>query len=595
MKYAWLILPLLLARSLPAREPDTWVLLRRRLERKAPRPTRRRILAFYYPWYRTRSFSGKENHWGKADPRGGDIPLALHRPLGGPYDSLDPRVVDRHLSQARAAGIDTFVASWWGEGSGTDRAFPLLLERAARQGMKVTAYLERVGGSPPSAAEAAGELLRLGRRYASHRAWLRLEGRPVLFLYGRALRRIGAPAWVRALETARKKGGADWVVLADGLEEENAAFFDGIHTYNPLGVYRGLPPAKLAGAAKSFMERVVRLARSRGKIACATLLPGYDDTKIRKPGVRLDRLGGRLYDLQWKAALEVRPDWVVITSFNEWHEGSEIEPSRELGDRYLEATARWARAWKKLPAPPERSRKEPPGLAALRKAVGKVKGRTGILGGFGGAAPAFLEAGASLSALEPGDLVSGKVRPDRFPLVVYCGGEEYAFGVKRPGDVPAALDAYLSRGGALLVFSTGPYPFYYDSEKKVVRAGEGFGLFLPGRGRRTAGPADFEDPPAGVRLSFRLSPLLSRLPRVVPFPSGGDRRWRAAFPPPPGKAGGEWIPLARLEDGRGRSWGEGIALCRRPGGGRLLYVWFRFGDMVPRTLLLADLVELLFP
>ena len=59
-----------------------------------------------------------------------------------------------------------------------------------------------------------------------------------------------------------------------------------------------------------------------------------------------EREDGALYQKYWQAALDARPDWILITSFNEWHEGSEIEPSKELGDRYLKLTSEFSRQFK---------------------------------------------------------------------------------------------------------------------------------------------------------------------------------------------------------------------------------------------------------
>ena len=47
------------------------------------------------------------------------------------------------------------------------------------------------------------------------------------------------------------------------------------------------------------------------------------------------------------------PHWILITSFNEWHEGSEIEPSVEFGAPYLEITAEQVAAWKRGDPVPE--------------------------------------------------------------------------------------------------------------------------------------------------------------------------------------------------------------------------------------------------
>ena len=42
-------------------------------------------------------------------------------------------------------------------------------------------------------------------------------------------------------------------------------------------------------------------------------------------------------------AIAAHPDYVLITSWNEWHEGSEIEPSVEYGSLFLNATSVFSR------------------------------------------------------------------------------------------------------------------------------------------------------------------------------------------------------------------------------------------------------------
>jgi glycoprotein endo-alpha-1,2-mannosidase len=40
------------------------------------------------------------------------------------------------------------------------------------------------------------------------------------------------------------------------------------------------------------------------------------------------RRRGATYDSMWRAAIDAAPDLVTVTSFNEWHEGTQIEPAR---------------------------------------------------------------------------------------------------------------------------------------------------------------------------------------------------------------------------------------------------------------------------
>ena len=71
------------------------------------------------------------------------------------------------------------------------------------------------------------------------------------------------------------------------------------------------------------------------------------------------RNDGLTYDRMWKTALRANPDLVTVTSYNEWQEGTQIEPARVATGKpsyegawgmhgvaaqrsYLAATAHWA-------------------------------------------------------------------------------------------------------------------------------------------------------------------------------------------------------------------------------------------------------------
>ena len=101
---------------------------------------RKEVLAFYYGWCATQSRSDIVLHWPPQSP-------ILDTPADGPYDSLDPAVIQRHAGQAKAAGLTGLVASWWGQGDRTDRQLPLLLDACHAQGLKVCAYVEQAGSA----------------------------------------------------------------------------------------------------------------------------------------------------------------------------------------------------------------------------------------------------------------------------------------------------------------------------------------------------------------------------------------------------------------------------------------------------------------
>ncbi|MGH7698669.1 MAG: hypothetical protein ACRENV_08355, partial [Candidatus Dormibacteria bacterium] len=92
--------------------------------------------------------------------------------------------------------------------------------------------------------------------------------------------------------------------------------FDGVYTYDPYEL-TGSDFAGICGAA-----------RMRGLLCSPSVSPGFRSSRAEHtPNVK-PRDHGATYDNSWAGALAANPDQVSITSFNEWHEGSQIEPAQ---------------------------------------------------------------------------------------------------------------------------------------------------------------------------------------------------------------------------------------------------------------------------
>jgi len=308
---------------------------------KQPVPSNTRVphevLAFYYPWY-----GSNGRHWGGSDPVQHKILNATHYPVAGAYDSHDRGVIDSQIEMAGTHGLTGFVSSWWGRGTFEDEAVPLLLDAAETKGFHVSVYWETAPGKgEQQIGEAISDLVYILNHYGVRKAFLKVGGKPVIFVYGRVVSQVPLDSWPAILSGARAKAG-DFILVADGCDDEHARIFDAVHTYNFAGGLEHMRLADLPAWAHKKCANAVNRARGCQSIACVTVIPGYDDTKVRHPGLKVDRQDGTVYRALWQAALDARPDWVLITSWNEWHEGTEIEPSIEFGDAYLQLTKEYA-------------------------------------------------------------------------------------------------------------------------------------------------------------------------------------------------------------------------------------------------------------
>ncbi|MET0237038.1 MAG: discoidin domain-containing protein [Kibdelosporangium sp.] len=280
---------------------------------------------FYYPWYGSPSVNGSYRHWeqgGRTPPN--DIGADFYPSLGA-YDSHDTAVIDQHMRWVQQSGAGTIVTSWWGQGSYEDNAVPALLTAAARYGIKVAWHLEPYSGR--TAESTVSDINYIHSRYGGSPAFYRdaAHGNRSAFYVFESLR---ITDWT-ALEQVKSTS----IVLAQTTDTTKVAHFGGMYTYDGI-----------AGATAPGWKNASDFCKANGLVWAPSIAPGYIDDRA-VPGnttPTVNRDNGAMYDRQWNNALSPAtggaPTWVSVTSFNEWHEGSILEPARSnppAGQGYL--------------------------------------------------------------------------------------------------------------------------------------------------------------------------------------------------------------------------------------------------------------------
>ncbi len=312
------------------------------------------VMAFYHGWYGSPyGPSGKWIHWDHwiMDTSTGRI-VAYHDPekfiyegrrdigatdypILGPYDVRSEEVLERHFSWAKQYGIDVFVFDWFGPPNDyIDGNFKLMLNFSEKHNGTLLSILydgyEYRGASKDEVVE---ELRYIITSYGGSERFLKINGYPVVFIY--ACEYFPVESWIEIIGKLRREG-LKFIFLGDFSPEKTqySKVFDGIYMYSPSGILHSGGENLL----ESYYLRMKDVAAQENLIFCTTVSPGYDDTKIRIPGFKVERENGLTYNATWRLALKYDSRWILICSWNEWHEGSEIEPSLEHGYYYLELT-----------------------------------------------------------------------------------------------------------------------------------------------------------------------------------------------------------------------------------------------------------------
>jgi glycoprotein endo-alpha-1,2-mannosidase len=263
-----------------------------------------RSAIFYYPWYGSPARDGSYQHWtqsGHAPPL--DIASNFY-PARGAYSSSNPSVLQAQMREIARAGVAEVVSSWWGWGSPEDLRLPAVLKAAWAVGLQVAVHIEPYEGRT---AATVGEDI----------AHLRELGVTDFYVY--------RPGDVPAADWAALNGSLSGVrVFAQTNLPGVAAAgkFTGLYTYDVL----------LYGAGT--FGRICAEAHRLNLLCAPSVGPGYQATAATGDKRVKPRLHGNTYDAMWRSALAASADLVTITSYNEWSEGTQIEPASSRDSSY---------------------------------------------------------------------------------------------------------------------------------------------------------------------------------------------------------------------------------------------------------------------
>jgi Glycosyl hydrolase family 99 len=316
----------------------------------APKP----LLVHYMPWYVAKPYSGSwgwhwsMNHYNPDVITGGKRQIASwYYPLIGPYDSLDPAVLEYHVLLMKLAGVDGVAVNWYGTDNFYDYAIEnqrtlALLNFTRKAGLKFCLCYEDQtikheidsGYITAAAAISHGQqtILYAQSNYFAAPNYLRLSNAPVFLNFG--------PQYF--------KNNSDWVTIFSVLNATNRpAFYTednrlaagvGAFDWPPMWISGGgtniLAPDQLQNYLDSFEQK----ARSWPSYI-SSAFPRFHDI-YAQAGVGasygyLDDAHGATMTNTLQRALTNNSAFVHLVTWNDFGEGTMVEPTLDYGYRDL--------------------------------------------------------------------------------------------------------------------------------------------------------------------------------------------------------------------------------------------------------------------
>jgi hypothetical protein len=313
------------------------------------------IMVHYMPWYRGPSdksqettkgvYGGHWTGWGVIDPTrarsDGRAEIFAHQyPLTGPYDQSASCLLEYQAALFKLAGIDGVIFDWYGNRNVNDfgeihEHTKSMAEVLKRAGLRFAICYEdnsinmEYGGREKVPAEKAlesgKEVFRWMRQNLfADSAYIHLDDRPLVMCFGPQY--FSQAQWDELFAEADPRP-----FFADLMSRTNWA--DATCNWPAMNGKKPVYP-DLASDLNNFYNR-----QKDKPYLIASAWPAFDDVyeDIGQPSYGdLAYANGETFKLTFTAALDSWPDIVQIATWNDYGEGTVIEPTAERGYRELE-------------------------------------------------------------------------------------------------------------------------------------------------------------------------------------------------------------------------------------------------------------------
>ncbi len=316
------------------------------------------VLVHYMPWYASKPVSG---HWGwhwtmnhfnpDTVTSNGEREVASHDyPLIDLYDSNDPDLLECHALLMKLAGIDGVVIDWYGTEKFRDyaeihRNSEHLVKHLKRAGLRfaicyedqTVKHMVEKGVFPKQhdVAHAQKVLKWLSNNWFADDAYVKTNGRPILLVFG--------PQYFTKDQWGQILSGMPRRPLIYGLphlSEQVGA--DGAFGWPPVTGGREITPTVWRQYLRSLYARG-NAGQSVISVAFPSFRDIYKQAQLHGSYGSIDARNGQTFAETFDLAQKSNSEIVQIATWNDYGEGTVIEPTKASGYLYLEYVQKHAK------------------------------------------------------------------------------------------------------------------------------------------------------------------------------------------------------------------------------------------------------------